>query len=117
MKPTVPLAVISPTISLASVVRPWALSPAVTASSRMASRPPAPITVSPAVTAPVIPSAQYQAKRRATSAGPGRASTGGTWKSLPHQNNPAPSPATRSSPHTAITATPRVSHLIAWPRA
>lgn len=67
MRPRVPSKVTRPTISSASVIRPCASSPADTASSRMASHPPAPTTVTPAATPAPMEIAQYQTQRLPTS--------------------------------------------------
>ena len=58
--PIVPPVEIRPTTSSASVSRPWAWSPAVTASSRMTSRPPAPATSNPAPTPAVTATVRFQ---------------------------------------------------------
>jgi hypothetical protein len=59
-KLNVPPALMRPTTSSASVIRPCASSPAVTARRRMARRPPQPITAMPTVVPATSPSDAYQ---------------------------------------------------------
>ncbi len=54
-----PPTLMRPTIWLASVIRPWAAGPAVTASSRITRRPPAPAAKMPAVTPAVSVTVTY----------------------------------------------------------
>ena len=105
MKPIVPCAVISPTTSSASVIRPWAGSPAVTASSRMARRPPAPITQTPAPMPPMSTSEKYQTNRRATSPADGPSIGGGDWNPCPCHRTPRTSPVSSSTPQATMRIT------------
>ena len=118
-KPTVPPAVICPTTWPASVIRPWASSPAVTASSRITSRPPAPAATTPAPTPAATARFTFHRYRRTTSptggGSPGAAAAsaagacGGSTMRPPHRTT-ATSPASTTRMQTTITATPAV-----WP--
>ena len=113
----VPSTLMSPTTSSASVRRPCASSPAVTASSRMASRPPAPITKMPVLAPAAVADAIHQRHRSAAvrilpSGGPG----GGAAETADHRTARARPPAS-ISPQTSTTAIahPRNGHSIRVP--
>jgi hypothetical protein len=109
----VPSALIRPTTSLASVMRPWASSPAVTANSRMTRRPPAPAAMIPAPIPAATARFTSQTNRRTTnwtgggSSGPAPSGAGtcGGWTVRPPQRAVATSPASTARMQTPMTAT------------
>ena len=110
-----PPIVILPTTSSASVIRPWAASPAVAASNRIPILPPAPATRIPDANPETDATVTYQMSRRATVAGE-RASFGsrvghGGFSSSSPQRTMAARPTRTGKPQTTTTPTSHCASL------